>query len=246
MITCRSFKLGKSPARVDARTLKFRAYLAQLPPTPVTRDWTTKVPDWLILANDVVGDCTCAAAAHLDMLWTSWASTVVLPTDAAVLAAYTAITGYNPADPSTDTGANELDVLNYWRQTGILGRKITAYVQLEPRNLDHIKAAINLFGGVYAGVQLPDSAMREFDEELPWSDVSENASDGHAIPLVAYDADTVTCITWGRKQVISNTWLAKYLDEGYAVLSPDWIAANALAPSGFDLPQLTEDLKLVS
>ena len=180
------------------------------------------------------------------MLWTSLAGTELIPADADVLAVYTAITGYNPADPNTDQGANELDVLNYWRNNGILGHKITAFVQVEHDKLDHIRAAINLFGGVYAGVRLPDSAMDAFDHGQMWSDISQTATDGHAIPLVGYDADGFSAITWGRKVYITNLWAAKYFDESYAVLSPDWIQPVGVAPSGFGEAQLMTDLSLIT
>ena len=246
MLSCKNFKLGKLAAKHDPRTFKFKSYFAHLPPTPPTADWGNKVPDWLMLANDQYGDCTCASAAHMIMLWLSYNAIPIIPTNDQVLAVYSDITGFNPADPNTDQGAVELDVMNYWRQKGILGHKINAFVQVEHSNLDHIRAAINLFGGVYAGTLLPENAMDAFDNSLPWSDTSTSASDGHAIPLVAYDANTITCITWGKCQVLTNEWALKYLDEAYAVLAPDWIAANGLAPSGFNTEQLTEDLKLVS
>ena len=52
------------------------------------------------------------------------------PSDKQVVAAYSAITGYNPSTGANDNGAVEIDVLNYWRQTGIAGHKIGAYVAL--------------------------------------------------------------------------------------------------------------------
>ena len=239
------FKTGKLAPRLDARTLHFKSYLGQLPPTPATVDWTGLVTDWKMLANDTLGDCTIASVSHLIMLWRSVNGEQFIPADADVIATYSALTGYTPSDPSTDQGAVELNILNAWRNTGILGHKISAFVSIDPRNLDHLRAAINLFGGVYAGTLLPDKAMEEFNYNQPWSDTSTQAFDGHAIPLVAYTPDDFTCITWGRKQVIKNAWLQKYLDEAYAPLSPDWLNAEGKSPSGFLLEQLTADLKLL-
>ena len=39
--------------------------------------------------------------------------------------------GFRPGDPSTDRGAYALDVLNYWRQSGIAGHRIAAYAAVD-------------------------------------------------------------------------------------------------------------------
>ena len=241
------YKLGKTAPRHDSRTLKFESYITgALPPTPAAIDWTGKVPDFLMLGNNSVGNCTCASLAHCEMLWTSQSTVELVPTTQQVLDLYSAITGYNPQDPNSDQGANVLDVLNYWRNTGFLNHKIQAYVQINPRNTAHVKAAVDLFGAVYTGIQVPSRAQDQFSNGQPWDDINpDEIEGGHAIPLVAYDPNYITCVTWGAKQKISYPWLAKYMDECYAVLSTDWIAANGSAPSGFNLGQLYTDLRLV-
>jgi len=62
------------------------------------------------------------------------------------------------------------------------------------------------------------------------------------VPVVAYDANGLTVVTWGAlKQMTWGFWQA-YCDEAYALLSPDWLKANDVAASGFDLAQLNADL----
>ena len=59
-----------------------------------------------MMDNDQIGDCTCAAAGHLIMEWTANAqSKMVTPTDKQIVAAYSAITGYNPTTGANDNGA---------------------------------------------------------------------------------------------------------------------------------------------
>ena len=240
----RTFKLGKKPVRLDARTFMLSRYLPALPPVPAAIDWSGKVPDWLMLANDSVGDCTCASAAHLEMLWTSQAGQEFVPTDAEVLAAYSAITGYNPANPATDEGADELSVLNYWRNMGIAGHRISAFAAVNIKNPGQVRAAIALFGGLYLGVQLPQSAMDEINSGQSWTEtVAPDVVGGHAVPVIAYDANGLTCITWGQPQKMSWAWFDTFADEAYCVLSPDWIAGAGVSPSGFNLIQLAQDLK---
>src|SRR5579885_56941 len=104
----RTVKLGKRPARHDPRTLRLGDYLLPRLPTPKPRvDYTTKVPagQWGMMANDKIGDCTCAAAGHMIEEWTAWSKPkMIVPADRDIVRAYSAITGYDPKDPATDQG----------------------------------------------------------------------------------------------------------------------------------------------
>jgi len=56
---------------------------------------------------------------------------------------------------------------------------------------------------------------------------------------------SLTCITWGQQKKMTWAWFDKYCSEAYALISKDWIKASGLAPCGFDLEALENDLKLV-
>ena len=235
-------KLGRLPRRKDSRRLKLKDYLPTLPPPPVAVDWGSKVPDWGMCMNDTLGDCTAAAAAHAEMLWTANATTEYLPTDSDVLTFYECISGYDPSDPSTDTGANMLDVLNYWRQVGFNGQKITAFAEVGSDPVD-IKNAIALFGCIYCGVNLPQSAMTDFENGRAWMNIQDKSNiGGHCILESAYDAQGLTSVTWGKSQPTTWPWFQKFCDERYVIITPEWIAENGNSPSGFNLAQLQADL----
>lgn len=246
--------LGKQSARHDPRTLLLGNYLkpSALPPPKPAVDWSQKVKTWPMMANDKVGDCTCAAAGHLIEDWTANAkgAPVVLP-DADILKAYSAITGYLPGNPATDHGANELDVLNYWRKIGVGGRKIIAFAALEPQNQSHVEDAIELFGGCYIGLALPLCAQTQNVWTVPPGGPTGTGAPGswggHAVPVVAYDQRGLTVVTWGAlKQMTWGFWAA-YCDEAYAVLSEDWLSKNGgKDPEGFDLKALLADLRQVA
>lgn len=240
-------KHGKLPVRLDSRNLKLTTYLSQLL-IPTSIDWTNGISTWGMYHNDTIGDCTCAAAAHLEMLWTSNAGNIVIPADQDILSAYSAITGYDSNNPNTDQGANELDVLSYWRVNGIANHKIGAFVQLNLRDIQHVKAAVAIFGGAYLGVQLPNSAIDQTSSGQIWDIVADDGGidGGHAIPVVAYDATGLTCITWGQEQRMSWDFFNKYMDEGYAILSTDFLNGKGTTPSGFNLQQLQADLAAVT
>jgi len=251
-----SVKLGKKAARFDNRTLLMAEYIkATLPAPPKQVNLTTKVvrkvkKNWGMMQNDVIGDCTCAAAGHLIMEWTANAKAKMIdPTTAQIVSAYSAITGYNPRTGANDNGAVELDVLNYWRNTGIAGHKIAAFVALEPSNHQHIMDSVYIFGGCYIGVQLPVSAQ----EQKVWTVPPEGTTGrgkpgswgGHAVPVVAYDPRGLTVVTWG--QLLRMTWSfwEAYCDEAFAILSPDYLTAKLKTPAGFDLKALQSDLHAI-
>jgi hypothetical protein len=175
------------------------------------------------------------------------------PSDQQIVAAYSAITGYNPATGANDNGAQELDVLNYWRQQGIAGHQIQAFMALEPANHTHVMDAVWIFGGCYIGLALPKSAQAQTSNKQAWSvppqgtggDGAPGSWGGHAVPVVAYDARSLTVVTWGGLQAMTWGFWAAYCDEAYAILSPDYLeqkGGQTVAPSGFNLAQLQADL----
>jgi hypothetical protein len=196
--------------------------------------------------NDVIGDCTIASAAHMIELWTASTGAERSPTDEQVVAMYSAVTGYDPRNPQTDQGAVELDVLNYWRKTGLAGDRIYAFVQVDPRNQHEFKAAMWLFGGLYLGLALPVSAQAQVGRR--WSvqrgpNGQPGSWGGHAVPATDYNRAEVTVVTWGATQRCTWGFIADYCEEAYAVLSPDWVSRlTQKAPSGFDLAALQADL----
>ena len=249
----RKLKLGKSVARHDPRTLLLASYVTPaLPTPPASFDLTSKVKSWGMMDNDQIGDCTCAAAGHLLMEWTANAGKKMFtPTDKQIVAAYSAITGYNPTTGANDNGANEIDVLNYWRQSGIAGHKIGAYVALEPSNHNHVMDSVYMFEGCYIGVQLPISAQAQVQNHKPWSvppggptgDGKPGSWGGHAVPVVAYDSRGLIVVTWGALQGMTWSFWEAYCDEAYAILSLDYLDGKQQAPQGFSLEQLEADLE---
>jgi hypothetical protein len=246
--------LGKQRARHDPRTLQLADYLdtTKLAPAPPAVDWGKKIPanGWGMMLNDSIGDCTCAAAAHLIQDWTSNDGELVTLSDDAVLSAYEAVSGYDPKTGKHDDGAVEIDVLNYWRKKGIGDHKFDAYVALEPHNHEHIRDSINLFGGCYIGLALPVSAQRQRTWTVPPGGATGPGAPGswggHAVIIVAYNPRRVTCITWGQEKQMTWGFLDAYCDEAYALLSvDDWLHGDKQAPNGLDLETLRNDLEQI-
>ena len=246
-------KLGKAAPSNDPRTLLLGDYLdtAALPTEPASFTYATNIgaTAWGMMANDKLGDCTCAAAGHLLMEWTDDNGNMFTPTDQQIIAAYSAITGYNPATGQNDNGAVETQVLNYWRNTGIAGHQIVAYAALEPKNQNHIKLSAFLFGGCYIGLQLPLTAQTQSVWTVPPGGATGKGAPGswggHAVPVIGYDQHGLTVVTWGATKTMTWTFWEAYCDEAYAIISADFASAQK-SPSGFDLAALQADLKEVT
>lgn len=240
-------KLGRSPPVRDPRTLQLANYLrpAVLPPPPPRVDWATKVASWPMMMNDTIGDCTIAAAGHCIEEWTTDVGDPVILTNATIVAAYAAVSGYDPKTGQHDVGASEIRVLNYWRQQGIGGHTIRAYAALEPGNLDHVRDSVSIFGNTYIGLALPVSAQTQAVWAVPpggpTGPGAPGSWGGHAVPVVAYDPQGLTVVTWGAlKRMTWGFWTA-YCDEAFALLSDDFLSANR-TPAGVDLAALDSDL----
>lgn len=244
-----NYKLGKHAPKKSSKTLLFSNYLtakAPDPPNKVWREYKVSPTAWGMFMNDTIGDCTCAAIAHMLMLMTAHTGTMVVPTEQEVLTAYTAVSGYDPNTGMNDNGAAIVDVLNYWHTTGIAGHKILGWAQIDNTNVYAVKQAIWLFGGVDLGVQLPNIALEQLSLNQPWGLVSndEGNAGGHSIPNFGYGSQGTNCITWGRRQGMSWDWFKQYCDEAYIVITQDWIdQATNQTPSGFDLETLMKDLQ---
>jgi hypothetical protein len=250
------YKLGKLPVKHDSRTLQFGAYLKEgLAAPPPTKSWAGKIPadGWGMMDNDTQGDCTCAAAGHMIMDWTvNTGKEFVVPNNN-ILAFYNHFAHGNP-----DAGANMLDVLKYWRKSGLDQHKITAFAALELKNNMQVMDSVNLFGACYIGVTLPNFAVAPGTDFLttPWvvppqgpvGNAAPNPQNGHCIPAVGYDQRNVYVVTWGQLKSMSWPFYAAYTEEAFAVLSPDWFSKQmgGKAPNGFDLTALESDLKEVA
>jgi hypothetical protein len=243
--------LGKKPAVYDSRTLNFGAYLgATMPPPPATANWGKSVSAWPMYYNDQYGDCTCAAAGHMIQAWSAAAKKPRTPTKQAVLNFYKHFT-----TPGPENGCNMLDVLKYWRSSGLGRDKITGFAALEPKNATEVEDAVYVFGGCYIGVALPKFAVSGSNPlTVPWvvppqGPVGEAAPDqnlGHCICAVAYDPRNLYVVTWGAVKSMSWQFYNAYADESYAILSGDFLSGDRKAPNGFDLKQLQADLSEVA
>jgi hypothetical protein len=204
-----------------------------------------------MFGNDQYGDCVWAGAGHETQIWSAEGGKPATFGVGGLLDAYSAVTGFNRNDPSTDQGTDMQAAASYRRKTGILDvhgkrHKVGAYVALQPGNLNQLYAAMYLFGAVGIGIEFPAFAMDQFNARKPWDVQKSNAKidGGHYIPGTARHG-MIDVITWGRVISMTEAFYKRYCDEAIAYLSPE-ILTGGVSLEGFNLAALQADLTAVT
>lgn len=269
-----TFLLGKQPATYDSRDIRYgdvRPSTVSLPtPPPPAGGYGLDFPDWLMVGNGPCDDesidpswvayngaraCAWAGPAHETMEACRNAGRPVPPfTCLNVLEQYAAYSGYDLRTGANDSGSNVRDVLKWRQTTGLVDsnggvHKIGTYIALEPGNTQQLWEALWLFEAVGIGINLPTSAMDQFNEGRMWSVVAgvENQG-GHYVPLVGHPVQDVwTCITWGKRQTMTATFLTTYCDEAWAYIDPErYSAVTGDAPQSFTDADLEKYITVLS
>lgn len=209
---------------------------AALPAPPPTVDRASKVASWPMYGNDTLPDCTFAAVGHEIQSWTAYGVTEITPSEADILA------GFKATGPETE-GRNVQDVLSYWQKTGIAGHQIGGFAQLTGLdNLTLAKQCLDLFGTVYLGIEVPQSAMDQFNAGQPWSYTGDkNIIGGHAIPVQYWttgQTGEIEVVTWGKRQRMTRRFWYEYVEEAWVVFSPDQFSERDTNPAGLHVEQL--------
>jgi len=225
------YQLGKKPFVPDDRDFKLAQVEVALPPAPkFPFGYGRTYPDWGMLGNDNAGDCVWAGADHETMLWNHLTGHEVTFTDANALDDYTAVTGYDPNDPSTDQGTDVRAAMGYRKNTGVVDsngvrHKIAAYVSIDPKDWDLMLTCIWTFGAVGIGFEFPETAWEQWDNGIPWDYVpgTPPPNEGHYVPGVgsAYPAGRVTIISWAKRFEMTKAFYQQYIDETWVPLTQE-------------------------
>lgn len=249
-------KLGRRRPAEGHFKLCLKDYLqtSELPPPPPECDYGVAAASCLsnVFMNDVLGDCVIAAIAHICGVETGNAGDLFTYTQEQIIAAYSAIGGYVPGDPSTDNGCDEVTALNYLVSNGFAnGTKLSGWLVLDATNQVEIQLAMYLFENLFFGVELPDGWISPFPSSsgFIWDSAAPDENNGHAFCGVGYNGLGVRIDTWGLIGTV--TWAAiNSLCTGsaggqlYVLLTPDQIAkATAKSPAGLDWATLQADFK---
>jgi len=209
-----------------------------------------------MLANDQVGDCVIAMMLHsIEDFHLDAGTPVPAFTDEDAIRMYSAITGYDPHDPSSDQGANESDAMRYWEQPGLhtsdkVDHQIVATVAVDPSNLNECRIAIDEFVDLQIGIALPLTAQGQKE----WTVVGDGRTGhsapgswgGHGIPYREYDADTFKCVTWGGELLLTVPFHQAYAQEAHVVVTKEMLNNKGVGPSGVAWDELIADIKVLT
>jgi hypothetical protein len=227
----------------------------QLTPPPPAADWTKGMPANLgMMLNDTLGDCTCAAVYHAMQVWSfNSGGKMLTQPDSDVEKLYIQACGYNPRVPGEGPGGNEQHVLTYLLNQGApvgpkgaTREKITAFVEVDPRNTDDVKRTINDCGLAYIGFNVPQSVQPPgAPPPQVWDYVPGQAQiiGGHAVVLAGYDGNGARVISWGQYYTMTWVFFAHFVDEVYAIADSEWIANGGKTPGGLTLDELETQMQ---
>ncbi len=227
-------------------------------PDPGKFDNRGTLTDWGMDGNDTVGDCTIAGLEHAVKCWRQMKGSPDTGgiTAQQVLDLYSTYTGYNPADPSTDQGANEQDVLTKAQQLGFFDRKIQGFAAIGVNATPHLNWAGANLGGLYIGIALPKSIEAHMDDPTVVWDVADGSLSGdsapgslggHCVWVVASDSTGFWFVSWGRIYKMMWWFWQTYVDEVWCLIpdSGDFFTPYGVAPdhlSEATLAQLMQEL----
>ena len=272
-------KFGRLPRDTTRFAPALEDYLRTHPKTGATGlehvadsedvDRASKVTTWPLYCNgdgdpgnppaspDGIGDCTIAEMGHaFTALGVYAGKPQVLFDDAAIIQAYSDVSGYDPQTGNNDNGCQMQDVLAYCRTTGIPDtagnvHKVLAYAALRnPGDITLLSRVLKTFGYAYIGIDCPASAQDEFGQS-PWTYVPGSPIlGGHAIGLhrrqpYGSRVGVFDMASWGALQPATISFLTHYVTEAWCVVTQDWIEANGSSCDGISLSQLEADMRLV-
>jgi hypothetical protein len=176
--------------------------------------------------NDTDGDCVEAMSAHLERCFQK-IQTGAQPTfpTTAILAQYLAETG------GADVGLDPIAHLQFWQGTGLLldgvnRCQIDNFVTVDLASDEELKYCIMLLNGAAACLNVPQSAIDQFNAGEPWDVV---ANDGgsvglHGVAILAYD-NNYYCMTWGDLQPMTPAFYHKYFYAAFGIVDSEdkWV-----------------------
>lgn len=254
------FKFGrKRPAVVAEKTPFWGALMATLPTPPNAANYVApnSLLGWMMM-NDTLGDCTVAQAGHATGIWEANAKRPFVFPDSEIIPFYSAVSGYVLGDPTTDNGADEVTVMNYWRSHGLFrdgSHKLSAWSPVDAADELDIKTALWLFESISLCAELPDAwvaAMDGMESGFTWNIAGPpNPNNGHCFSACGFNAKGIIIETWGMWGLLTWAALAKYCvpaagGAAYALLGKDaLLTATAKTPGGYDYTQLAGYLPAV-
>ena len=137
-------------------------------------------------------------------------------------------------------------LLEYLHKTGGPdGVKAVAFAKVDHANPDECKAGMAIFGALWAGINVLQANMQEFNAEQPFDYVARSAVDGgHSVLTGGYGAPgagalggDVRFITWAEESSFTDAYWQHEVEECWVVIWPEHLGTQAFL-QGIDQAQL--------
>ena len=254
------YKLGKLPHDPAATARCLQAHdvlnLSTLPSRPAARDWSQKDGEniaYQMFGNNIYGDCVIASLLDEFLTWAGQTGASFSPAEQDALDGYQRLGGWDPNNSAaTDNGCVMLDVVTRIQKEQLAGQTIRAFVHVNPKNLELMAAALEFFGGLWMGWDLP-LAWQQADV---W-DVSPTGSKsgdwtpgswgGHATHAPLWSPGMAGLITWNEHRPFTLQAAPVYCSEAYALVSDRlWaMLTSDRCPAGIDVQKILDLMTVV-
>lgn len=254
----RQLRLGRNRPTGLLPRLHLRSYLKAAPQPKMNVDFSAApgaaLPLSQMYLNDAEGDCVVAGLWKArGVIEANVGRKVVIATPAQINADYGRMGGYN-GTPQSDNGCDEATALNVLMNYGYADQqKIVAAVSINPANPNEYCWALETFGNLIFGLELPDSYL---DPKLApgfvWDVGTPDPSNGHCIVGFSdNDARGIGIATWGMTGLMTHAAIqqgmaARYGGEMHVFLTREIInQASQEAPDLVDWNTLVADINSI-
>jgi hypothetical protein len=209
-----------------------------------------------VLANDSLGDCTCAGVLHALEAINNAAGQPVTFTAAQAIALYSAACGYVVGDASTDNGGDELTVLDYVAEHGVDGNgfhQIIGSILVDATNPLECRWALYNLCNLYYGVGLPDAWLSPWPSNgATWDVGTADPNNGHCFVANKSVGGNFGIDTWGESLLITQAATSELAvqaqgGELHTIITKDLIGLTSgkNPPGTFGLADLLSDLQTI-
>ncbi len=241
-------RLGRRPPK-RAPALRLGPLLTGRTPThPTTADNLGHVAAWELGGNDQFGTCGPTSVANVRrqvVTYLAFGAPFPSLNDVFDLYRRSGNPRFDPAlapdDPrQDDNGVDMQTMLEALLAGGIGGHKPLAFAQVDHSNIDELRAAIDIFGGLLYGVTLEMAQRTQTDTGL-WDYRASPEWGGHAILAGRYTSsprgEDIAVVTWAAVVGTTDAFEQRQLDEAWVVIWPEHLTSAAFQ-QGVDLAAL--------
>lgn len=252
----RIVKYGRLPRTFDPAVPHWSALRYASAPivVPSAVDYTGRLPaDLGQMLNDQLGCCAEAGWYHADQVWSTAAGKPILTEPDSCIEALYETQGYVPGRPATDQGTILQALLRYLVMTGApladgSRQKLTAFVELDPKNEADLDRATYEGALLYLGFNVPKYLEAQFDPGKTW-DIGpgdQSIVGGHCVISPGFRPGVRRIISWGSADYwMTTAFWHQFVDEVYALVSQEFVETSGFTPLGLSLAQWGDQMQAI-